>query len=192
MNTKLDQLLADIDPERTIEPAFRGADAALNTYPMLVGRIEAWPSFEDSMGRFWRHLQKHIVGLRGDGSGFERFHQDFAAQVLRKEYGPSGYAAAFEFARTGNEGGLYSVLKKLANRIATETATNWIAMAVDGWWRRLSLEEQLAVPDEYVARFGHLLPSELTEHSAARIRVGIRGVLKEHPWLVQRHGRVGR
>ena len=45
---------------------------------------------------------------------------------------------------------------------------------------------------EYLDKYGHLLPSEMTESSAARIRGGFFTVLENHPKLVQRLRRVGR
>ena len=192
MRTKLDQLLADLDPQQTIEWIFRGADRALNTFPMPNGCIEAWPDFAASMGRFRRHVFNHIVGTKGDEAGSVEFNWGFAAQILRKEYGANGDKTAFDLARTGNEGGLYGVFRKVANRMAAETATNLIAVLVGRWWNQLTVEERCQVADEYLARVGHLLPSEITEDGAMRVRVNILGFLKEHPWLVLRHRRVGR
>jgi len=56
----------------------------------------------------------------------------------------------------------------------------------------LSVEEQLAASTEYLQKYGHLLPSELTEGSAARIRANLPKVLEEHPHLIQRLRQVGR
>ena len=107
-------------------------------------------------------------------------------------YGRSGEKAAFEFSRTGNEGGLYGVLKAVAMRIADDLSKNEIAARVNAFWRSHSPEEVLEASREYLARYGHLLPSELTEASAARIVANFPKVLENHPKLVQRLRRVGR
>jgi hypothetical protein len=106
--------------------------------------------------------------------------------------GSSGDKVAFELARTGNEGGLYHVLRKLASRLAEEYAGNEIRARISDWWHRLSVPQKFAAMDEYLAAFGHFLPSELTEGTAARLRADFPKVLAQHPYLMQRFRRLGR
>lgn len=53
------------------------------------------------------------------------------------------------------------------------------------YWNRLSVQEQLAAPLEYLPKYRDLLPWELTEGSAARIRGGFVKVLEQHPHLIR-------
>ena len=46
--------------------------------------------------------------------------------------------------------------------------------------------------DEYLKKYGHLLPSELTEGSAARVRANFPKVLAQHPKILQKTRRLGR
>ena len=95
-------------------------------------------------------------------------------------------------ARTGTEGGLYRVLRDMAQTMAADYAENELAARVNSYWNDLSTDEKLAAPDEYLRRFGHLLPSELTEGGAWRVRANFPTVLQEHSRLIQRLSRIGR
>ncbi len=112
--------------------------------------------------------------------------------ILMKVYGRSGEKAAFEMARTGNEGGLYGILKAVAMRIADDLSTNEITARVNAWWQAHSTEEVLEASRKYLDRYGHLLPSEMMDASAARIVANFPEVLKNHPKFVQRLRHVGR
>ena len=95
-------------------------------------------------------------------------------------------------ARTGNEGGLYRVLKAMAMRVAEDYAQNEIFAKISAYWRSLSVDEKFDASTEYIAKFSHLLPSELTEGSSARIRANFTNFLEKHPYLIQQIRRVGR
>ena len=56
----------------------------------------------------------------------------------------------------------------------------------------LSPDERHAACAAYLSRYGHLLPSELTEGYAARVRARFPQLLAEHPRMLQRVNRIGR
>jgi len=93
---------------------------------------------------------------------------------------------------TGNEGGLYAVVTAVAKHEARQYATSEIAVKVAHYRRSLSDEEKDAAPWEYVQKYGHLLPSELTDGRALRIRANFPEVLQRHPHMIRRLQRVGR
>jgi hypothetical protein len=109
-----------------------------------------------------------------------------------KEYGTNGEKAAFEMVRTGSEGGLYKVLKGVAKQMIDENAGNEIIARITYFWDNLTVDEKIEVTNEYIYKYGHLPPSELTEGSAARIRANFIKVLKEHPKLIKRMKKIGR
>ncbi|MFQ5705679.1 MAG: hypothetical protein ACE5HT_16895, partial [Gemmatimonadales bacterium] len=75
-------------------------------------------------------------------------------RLLIQEYGQNGEKAAFELARTGNEGGLYGVLKKLARRVAPQYGENEVFARISTWWDPLSVDEKLATGDDYIEELG--------------------------------------
>jgi hypothetical protein len=113
-------------------------------------------------------------------------------RALAQKYGSQGEKAAFEIARTGNEGGLYSVLKAVAAQMAEGYADNEISARVDRFWQEVSNEERLKIADEYMEKFGQLLPSELTENGGVRIKFNLPKVLKQHPRVIRRLRGIGR
>ena len=194
MPSDLDRLLDSIDPRRTLQEAERRAGEAINSFPEPRSQITRWEDFRGYLVQFLRHVEAHVLRLQGGHACAMATGFDWArcSQALIQAYGPNGEKAAFEMARTGNGGGLYAVLKKMAEHLSEQFAETEIAARVSRFWDGLSAHEQLAASDEYLGRYGHLLPSELTEGSAARLRANLPAVLREHPRMVARLRRVGR
>jgi hypothetical protein len=186
MRTKLDKLLAQINPERTLEDTFNRANQAINTFRLDRARIEDHEVFEYTLAHFLRHVQAQVLRLSGPLDVPWEFYWSDCIHVLQQTYGPSGVIAAFEMARTGNEGGLSAVLRAVATRMAGQYAQNEIAARVNDYWNSLSRDEQFQAVSEYLEKYGRFLPGELTEHNAPRIRANFTKVLKEHPKLVQK------
>ena len=189
--TKLDRLLESIHPARTTEELSRRADDVLNSFAPEAAQIDHWDRFRYCLMRFVDHAQNRLLRLSKPCPMGLDFAWGRCCQVLMRAYGSDGEKAAFEMARTGNEGGLSSVLRKMAQVMADEYADNEIAAKISSYWNGLSVEEKLAAGDEYLAKHGHLLPSELTEGSAARIRANLPKVLQEHSALVRRLRKIG-
>ena len=84
------------------------------------------------------------------------------------------------------------MLKAVAMQVAEDYSKQEISAKAIIYWESLSIKEQFDVCDEYIAKYGRFLPSEITEGSAARIKVNFIKVLQEHPRLIQRIRSVGR
>ena len=192
MTTPLEQLLEQIDPVRTVEQTQRRADAALNSFSFPTEPIITWNDFVSCIMGFVAHVESHILQLADYPQVERNFHANRSLQWLDHLYGPSGDKAAFERIRTGKEGGLYGVLKALALKIAEQVGSNEIANRISHFWHSLTPDQQYDATSEYLDKFGHLLPDELTEGSAARVRANFTKVLTEHPRLLQQLGRIGR
>jgi len=192
MQTKLDKLLALISPEKTIVETYNRANEAINTFGVDAAQIQDWDRFRYCMAEFLRNLDCRILRLCEPVEASPDYYWRRCAQVLLRVYGQSGEKAAFEVARTGNEGGLYGVLKAVAMRVADEYSENEISAKVSAYMDSLTVDEQFDACSEYVIKYGHLLPSEITEANAIRIRANFRKVLKEHPRLLLRFQGVGR
>jgi hypothetical protein len=192
MPTKLDNLLRSIHPAHTIEQINRRADEAINTFEVETAQITNWDQFRHCLIRFLQHCEKHMLCLRQKCPGGTDFDWGRCCQILIKIYGPNGEKAAFEITRTGNEGGLHSVLKKFALELAMKFSKTEIESKINFFWNNSSVEERLNAAEEFLVKYGHLLPSELTEGSAARIHGNLPKVLSEHPYLLQKLNRIGR
>jgi hypothetical protein len=192
MPSKLDRLLESLDPARTIEEVNRRADDALNSFMPEAALIENWDRFRHCLIQLLHHAEGRLLRLgRSFPVGLD-YDWGRCCLILVRAYGSNGEKTAFEMARTGNEGGLYAVLRKMVQTMAEQFAENEIAAKVSTYWNFLSVDGRLAAADEYLEKYGHLLPSELTERSAARIREHMPKVLDEHPRLMRRLRQVGR
>lgn len=191
MLTKLERLLSDIAPERTLDTVAARADAAVNSFSFPSARSESWDGFMACLGRFFRHIENGVLRLRSDFEIDPQFDWGRCRQLLVEAFGPNGEKAAFDMARSGAEGGLYAVLKSVASKMIEQYANNEIRARVAEYWNNLSVDEQLAAPDEYLKTYGHLLPTDLTEGSAARIRGSFPKVLQQHPHMLSRLRQTG-
>ena len=191
MQTELDELLNSISPEETIVKTFNRANEAINTFhPKAI--LENWDEFRDCMAEFLRHVERHSLRLRRPIDISSDYYWSQCVRVLLKVYGSSGEKAAFEMARTGNDGGLNSVLRSVAMHVSEGYIKMEIQAKVNAYLDSLSIDQQLVASLEYLAKHGHLLPLELTEKSAARIHANFRKVLEKHPWLILKLREVGR
>lgn len=191
MQTKLDRLLAFISPEKTIVETYNRANEAINTF-QASARIEKWDDFGYCMAQLLQRLDVCILRLSRPVDSSLDYYLSWFPNILIQVYGPSGEKAAFEMARTGNEGGLYSVLKAVAMRRADEYSQNEITARVADYLANLSVDEQFDACSEYISKYGHLLPSEITETNVIRIRANFRKVLEKHPRLLLKFHSVGR
>ena len=190
--TKLDRLLEDIDPARTLDQVSSRADEAVNSFRMQSGIIKDWERFRTVLTEFYRHVENVILRIPSFRSPNPDIDWGRCCQLLLKEYGPNGEKAAFEIARTGTERGFYGVLKAVARQMINEYGGNEISARISNFWESLSTDEKLAASQEYLNKYGHLLPSELTSGSAARVRANFPKVLEEHPRTVKRLRNIGR
>lgn len=188
----LAELLGSIDPPRTLEEIARRADEALGSFTPPASLITEWDEFRRCVLEFRRHVEGAILRLHQPESGGEEFDWGHALPILTKAFGPNGEKAAFEMARTATEGGIYRVCRDIAKTMAAEYAENELAARANNYWNGLSIDEKRTTVDEYLDRFGQLLPSELTEGGAWRIRADFTQVLQEHPLLIQRLRQIGR
>ena len=186
MITKLEALLECIDPGRTLDEAGRGMDIALNSFSVPAAPLVRWEDFQRCVLRFFRHAEQKILGVGTPFGGSDEFHWGRCLGLLMKAFGRNGEKAAFELTRTGVEGGINRVLREMARAMSEDYGKNWVETQIWNYWNSLSMAEKLAAPDDYLRQFGHVIPSEMAECSAGRIRANFPKFLIEHPGLVRR------
>jgi len=192
MKTQLDKLLESIDPAITLEKSAARVDEAINSFKIESVRIREWEDFKNILTAFHWHVQKTLLRNKLSRTPDPDIEWGRCCEVLLKQYGFNGEKAAMEIARTGKEGGLYSILKNIANQLVNDCAKGEISAKIRQYWHSLSTNEQLSATEEYLKKCGHLLPSELTEGNAARIKAEFLKVLEQHPRLVMRLRELGR
>lgn len=185
MATDLDRLLASIDPSRTIDRITAEIDRAFNSFPMNRTTIKDLNDYENYLADFFRHIESVSTNMGNNAPVNREAYWARCSRILDKEFGPNGWKTAFELVRTGKEGGLYRLLKTIAEKMAEQYWQNEISARIGQYWNNLTVDEMMAAIDEYLEKYGHLLPSELTEGPAGRVRTNFFKVLEEHPKLIR-------
>ena len=186
METKLDKLIQSIDPSISLDQVSHRVNVALNSFQMKRGIVKNKKEFKSVLTEFFRHTENTILGICHRCSEHPDIDWGRCSHILKKAYGANGVTTAFEIARAGTEGGIYAVFKAVARQMTEEYAMNEIKARVSSFWEVLSIDEKMAVSKEYLEKYSHLIPSELMDGGAARIRAFFWKVLEEHPRIVRK------
>jgi len=191
MPSKLDLLLESIDPARTLDRVSASVDRAVNAFSMRRGAIDNWDEFERYLVDFCRHIE-HVTLKFPKKTEETKVYWTRCSNILSDRYGPNGVKNAFDIVRNGKEGGLYGILKLIAEKMTEQYARNEISAHVNQYVNNLSFDELEAAVAEYLKKYGHLLPREWTEGSAVRIKIHFARVLEKHPEIIRQMRSVGR
>ena len=184
MSTKLDRLLEAIHPDITLRPIFDRAGAAVNSFPFPDVIITQFDRFRYLLVRFSQHLDAKILRIESMPDMGVDFHWSRCYQILKQIYGPNGEKTAFDMIRNNKEGGLREVINKFTDTVVQNYAANEINAKISFYINNLSVPEKIAAGKEYVQKYGHLLPNELTESTAVRIQANFAKVLEKHVFMV--------
>ena len=192
MGGKLEAFLECISCQKTIHQTYGRANEAINTFEFDKAIIHNWDQFRLCVAEFMRHLDACMLNMDRPADIPAVDYWPMCVRPLLKIYGINGEKAAFEMTRTGNQGGLYAVLKALAMHMAELYTRNEISAKVRLFLGSLTVDEYVDTTTEYIRKYGHIIPPEMTEQSAARIKVNFEKVLIEHPFVIQKLQQAGR
>jgi len=190
--TRLEAFLQTIDPDRTLDEVQRRADEALNSFPARAATVNDWRVFEAVLTAFYCHLENHVLRLRTPRGPNRFMDSGRSFHILIHEYGPDGDKVAYQLAQTGMEGGLYGILKTIANSVVKKYGDNEILARIADFIDRLTPDEMMDCANEYFAKFKHLLPPEFADDQGLRVKIAFHKVLAEHPRMLQRFRRSAR
>jgi len=190
--SKLDKLLEEISPQKTIEHNYNLANEAVGSFNWKKARIDTWKEFKLCMAKFSKHIDERILNLKESVDMSLTEYWKFCIRPLIEIYGSNGDITAFTIANTGNEGGLYAVLKSFAMQKTEKYTKNEIYGNVYFYWKHLSADEKVQAMDEYLSKYRDIIPSELLEFSGARLKSCFWKVLEQHPFIIQKLQQTGR
>ena len=185
MTTKLESFLNDISPEETIERAQAAVSSSLNSISISSGKIDTWDEFKELMAELYCLVESNMIGLEKPRSMNLSMDWGRCSNLLFEKYGHGGDQTAFDIAQSGVEGGLYAVMKYVAEALAQQFTTNWIGVRIGEFWDNLSLEERLAVPLEYLEKYRHILPQEILEKNPSLFAANFYRFLEHHPQMIK-------
>jgi len=183
MATKLEKLLEEIDPSRTIDKAEMRINDALAHYRLENNTVDSWEEHKIYLAEMVTVARNAVLNIPGNiGSDLE-INYSQAFHYLEREFGT--IQAVYDIMRTGAEGGIYKILRTLARLIAEDYSQNEIEARVAAYWSRLSIGEKFAAADEYIALYRDILPQRI-KGEALRLRISFCQVLDDHPRMLKR------
>jgi hypothetical protein len=190
--SKLEKLLESIHPSKTHEQISSRANAAVNSFAIDTYRINDLDDLQNLMASFYDHIQRRVLRINGNFALSPETFWGPCRNILEKEFGSRWAVTTMEICKSQIEGGLYGVLKKLAEGIIAQYAKNEITSKVTEFWNGLTLKERLSIADEYLEKFDDFLPYDLKAGNAARLRTNMFDVLVNHPKMVSSLRTLGR
>jgi len=88
--------------------------------------LTSYEEYENVLADFYRHIKKNVFNLGSSAPDDKKSYRDRCLKFIEKAYSPNGYQTVYTIVRTGKEGGLYRVLKKIADLMAEEFAQKQI------------------------------------------------------------------
>ena len=191
MTSKLFILLNEIDPKYISDKISMLANNAINTFNLKSNIVTDESDFQKICANFYCHMENTVIESNPPrklhfAMDWGRFHKK-----LMMIYGENGHYTAFDITRSGNENGLYGVLKAVADKMIGEYAGNNVKVKICDFWDGLTIDEKFLAINEYIENFGHLLPKEIVEDGAPRIVSNFLKVLEEHPRMLKRTRNIG-
>ena len=173
------EILRDLTSRQYIDRMHTDADRAINEVA-TAGIIDSFDEFKNIIVKLIISVNKYALKINNNIGGGREYYLNSAFKALSKKFGPNGEKAAFEMARTGKNGGLYEVLKVVAYGYIDTLNENEAQSKIGYLWQIMDNDCKFTLMDQYISEFGHLWPAEMTESSAARLKVNFPATLQLH------------
>lgn len=180
-------LLEMIDPANASDEVHRRASEALDTFPFPSSPLPSAEAFHSCITRFFRHAENTMLCARTSFAGEAKMDFHRACVILKEEFGDNGLRVGTRMALYGIEGGIRSVLRVIAVRLAKELSENEIRSRIGCFWNALTVDQKFETIQEYLASVeGSLLPEDLRERGSLEIYGSFPRYFENHPETVRR------
>ena len=183
MSTRLEDLMESIDPSRTIDRVSAAVDDAFNSF-QYNNPIRSFDDYEEYMSRFVEHIESVVLNFGSNVPDNKDFWWARYSNLVSNRHGRDAWKMNYEKIITGKDGGLYKLLKDVAAMILDDRSGREISARVWGFWESLTNGEKLETVDEFLQKFGRLLPSEYTGGGGAYLKMNFPRVLEKYPQLL--------
>jgi len=183
MATRLEELMESIDPSRTIDRVSAAVDDAFNSFE-YNNPISSFDDYEEYMARFVMHIESVVLNFGSNVPYNKNFWWARYSNLVGNRHGPDAWKMNYEKILTGKDGGTYKLLKDVAAMILEDRSGREISARVWRFWEALTNDEKLETVDEFLQKFGHMLPSEYTGGGGAYLKANFPRVLEKYPQLL--------
>jgi hypothetical protein len=180
MATTLEELIESIDPSRTIERVSSAVDEAFNSF-QYNNPIRTFEDYQGYMARFVQHVEQIVLRFNSNNPNDPDFFWARYVNLVNSGYDPGAWKWNYEKVMTGKDGGLYKILQDVAAMILKDRSGREISGRILAFWNSLNTEEKLDTIDEFLRKYGYILPTEFTEGSAAHLRMNFSRFLEQYP-----------
>ena len=136
------------------------------------------------MSAFVQYIEQIVVKFKSNDPYDQEFFWARYSNLVRNGHGPDAWKMNYEKIITGKDGGLYKLLKDVAAMILDDRSGREISARVWRFWESLTNDEKLKTVDEFLQKFGRLLPSEYTGGGGAYLKANFPRVLEKYPQLL--------
>ena len=147
--------------------------------------MESWEEYEQCLATLVQLARNAALNLPAETSQNIELDFHMAMQYLEREYPRDTYRIVYDIMSTGAEGGVFAISRTLAQLMAVDFSQNEINGRVQAFWDSLSVDDKLAVADEYIAKYQEVLP-ERTRQDSILIKASFLKVLQDHPHMIKR------
>jgi hypothetical protein len=184
MATRLEELIESIDPSRTIDRASAAVDDAFNSF-RHENPIRSFDDYEDFMAKFVFHIERGVLKFGSNVPYDKGIWLARYSHLVKEGHGPDAWKWNYEKIITGQNGGLYQLLKDVAAMILQDRSGKEISARVWRFWESLTDDEKLETANEFLQKFGRMLPSEYNGGGGAYLLVmNFTRVLEKYPQLL--------
>ena len=147
MAAKLEQLLREIDPSRTIDRVEGRINQFLSSYNPGTTKITNREEFQQCLADFTQQARCAALNLPSHVARDSDFNFGAAMHYLEDKYG--SMQTVYHIVTTGTEGGLYAILRDVARLMAEEYAQNGINARIGAFLNDLSFDEMMTSADDF-------------------------------------------
>lgn len=183
MATRLEELIENIDPSRTIDRVSAAIDDAFNAF-RCDDPINSFDDYQNYMATFVFHIEAGVLRFGANVPYNKDFWLARYSNLVAKGHGHDAWKINYEKVLTGKNGGIYQLLKDVAAMILEDRGGRENSARIWRFWNTLTDDEKLEIVDEFLTKFGYLLPSEYTAGGGAYLKMNFPRILEKYPQLV--------
>jgi hypothetical protein len=167
-------------------------DEARARYPLRSNTVDNFGEFSDVIGDYCNYHVSTCVTHGGYLSSTEATGR--AKELLEREYRrrQGDIVTAFNDAHDGTNGGLRSVLDKLADGLKAESVERYVREMFDRHVARNSWEEKVAIIRQFIDQCGAYLSSSIETHQPERYAHDYEELIRVYVAALQRSSSVFR
>lgn len=175
----LDDILAMLSEEELARQVYVPHDMARQSYQLEKGTVSNHDEFRYIIADYYKHHFAQTVS--GQPAMPDDMAEGNAREILEKVYAnEGGVAAALDYSKTGERGGLRRVLDAIAEHMKRDLEKKYIWRVHDTFIDPLDKPQQIELVREYFNKFRAYLPAHVLNTDPAYYARNWEELLEQH------------